>query len=327
MLVRGVKKSKEVLRKNHGFLYICVKGAVASDICEFRVLERMDFWLATTDHLTDRIWFRDDDDFKMGMNLVAILVVVFQVDVVSFILMSNHVHFVLCCSREQAERFMEEFKRRYSQYMNHKYKTKELLRKVHVDIRPISEMDESLEWAIAYVNMNPVAARICLHATGYRWGAGNAFFRETPPKGRRLGTFSKRARQRLLHSKENLPDDFLVGEDGYILPESYVRVKLVETRYRTPTRMDFFLRNSSKAKQRLDSNDKAIPAFRDQVIQAALPDLCITLFRKNAVDELTEDEQSELLKQLRYRFSSNVNQLARVTGLSYEKVTELLNRM
>ena len=72
----------------------------------------MDFWFATTDHLTDRIWFRDDDDFKMGMNLVAILAVVLQVDVLSFILMSNHVHFVLCCPKEKAERFMKEFMRR-----------------------------------------------------------------------------------------------------------------------------------------------------------------------------------------------------------------------
>ena len=287
----------------------------------------MDFWLVTTDHLTDRIWFRDDDDFKMGMNLVAILAVVLQVEVVSFILMSNHVHLVLCCSHDQAERFMDEFKRRYSQYMNHKYKTKELLRRVHVDIRPISEMDESMEWAIAYVHMNPVAARICLHATGYRWGTGNSFFREAPAKGRRLGTFSKRARQRLLHSKEELPDDFLVGEDGYILPESYVKVELVETKYRTPLRMDYFHRNSSKAKLRLDSSDNAIPAFRDQLIQSAVHDLCTTLFRKPTMEELTENEQSELLKQLRYRFSSNVNQLARVTGLSYEVVTDLLNRM
>ena len=126
----------------------------------FRVLERMDFWLATTDHLTDRIWFRDDEDFKMGMNLVAILAVALQVDVVSFILMSNHVHFVFCCPYEQAERFMNEFKRRYSQYMRKKYGVKELLRKVHVDIRPISGKDESMEWAIAYVQMNPVAAGI-----------------------------------------------------------------------------------------------------------------------------------------------------------------------
>jgi hypothetical protein len=44
------------------------------------------------------------------------------------------------------------------------------------------------------------------------------------------------------------------------------------------------------------------------------------------VNELNEDEQAELLKQFRFRFSSNVNQLGRVTGLSYERVTDLLNR-
>lgn len=31
------------------------------------------FWLVTTDHLTDRIWFKDDEDFKAAMNIVAVL--------------------------------------------------------------------------------------------------------------------------------------------------------------------------------------------------------------------------------------------------------------
>ena len=49
----------------------------------------MEFWFVTTDHLTKKIWFRDDEDFKMGMNLVAVLAVALNVDVLSFILMSN----------------------------------------------------------------------------------------------------------------------------------------------------------------------------------------------------------------------------------------------
>ena len=296
------------------------------DICEYRVLERMDFCIATTDHLTDRVWFRDDDDFKMGMNLVAILAIVLQVDVLCFILMSNHVHFVLCCPHENAKHFMNEFKRRYSQYMNKKYGTKELLRKVNVDIKPLSGMDESLEWAIAYVQMNAVAAGICLYAFGYPWGTGNSFFRVSGIKGRRLGTFSERARRRLLHSKEELPPDLIVGEDGFILPESYIKRDLVESVYRNPKRMDYFLKNSSKAKKRLESDEKGSPAFRDQIVLAAIPDLCNSLFRKSSVNELSDEEQTELLKQLRFRFSSNVNQLGRVTGLPYKKVTDLLNR-
>ena len=287
----------------------------------------MDYWLATTDHLTDRIWFRDDDDFKMGMNLVAILAAVLQVDVLSFILMSNHVHFVLCCPYEKAVRFMDEYKRRYSQYLSGKYGSKEQLRKVHVDIRPISGKDESLEWAIAYVHMNSVAAGICLNASGYPWGTGDTFFKAKREKGRRLGSLSERARRRLLHSKEELFPDLLVGEDGYILPVSYVNRDFVESVFRTPVRMNFFLNNSSKAKRRIESDEKGTPAFRDQIVLSAIPDLCTSLFRKSSVQELTEDEQAELLKQLRFRFSANVNQLGRVTGLSYETVTDLLNRL
>ncbi len=284
----------------------------------------MEFWFVTTDHLTNKIWFRDDEDFKMGMNLVAILAVALSVDVLAFILMSNHVHFVLCCSNEKAHQFIEAFKKRHSQYMNKKYGLKELLRRVRVKVEPVSGADESLEWVIAYTNMNSVAAGICLASTGYPWGTGDTFFKAKSAKGRRIGTLSDRARAALLHSTQPMPPHFLVGEDGYILPDSYVNVEMVQTLFRTPRRMNYFLQNSSKAKRRLASNDAA-PSFRDQIVLSAIGDLCQSLFQKPSLAALTPEEQAELLKQLRYRFSSNANQLSRVTGLPYPKVVELLN--
>ena len=286
----------------------------------------MEIWFVTTDHLSKRIWFRDDEDFKMGMNLVAVLAVALSVKVVSFILMSNHVHFVLCCSNKEAHRFIEEFKRRYSQYASKKYGTKELLRRVRVRIDLVDGNDESFEWVVAYTHMNSVAANICLNASDYRWGTGGAFFKSTPSKGRRLDTFSQRARFALLHSEQKMPPHLLVGEDDYILPASYVQVEMVETIFRTPKRMNFFLQNSSKAKRRIASSETEPPSFRDQVVLSAIPDLCQSLFRKPSLEGLTEDERTELLKQLRFRFSSNVNQLMRVTGLPYEQVTELLDK-
>ena len=284
----------------------------------------MEFWFVTTDHLTNKIWFRDDEDFKMGMNLVAILAVALSVDVLAFILMSNHVHFVLCCSNEKAHQFIEAFKKRHSQYMNKKYGLKELLRRGRVKVEPVSGADESLEWVIAYTNMNSVAAGICLASTGYPWGTGDTFFKAKSTKGRRIGTLSDRARAALLHSTQPMPPHFLVGEDGYILPDSYVNVEMVQTLFRTPRRMNYFLQNSSKAKRRLASNDAA-PSFRDQIVLSAIGDLCQSLFQKPSLAALTPEEQAELLKQLRYRFSSNANQLSRVTGLPYPKVVELLN--
>ena len=89
--------------------------------------------------------------------------------------------------------------------------------------------------------------------------------------------------------------------------------------------MQFFLQNSSKAKRRLEASDNA-PSFRDQLVQAAVQDLCRTLFRKQKLEDLSQEEQTELLKQLRYRFSAEANQLARATGLSYETVAHLLDK-
>lgn len=283
-------------------------------------------WLITTEHLEAGLWFRDDEDFKVGMNYVAIQAHVSKVVVHSFILMSNHLHFVVAAySKKEAEAFIEALKHRYSLYFRRKYGVKEFLRGNGVKVEPIDSDDEGTEQAIAYVQMNCVAANICSHPTQYSWGTGNLFFNRTKPVGKRLGSFSKRALKRLLHSDiETLPEDWLIGADGYILPQSYVNVTFVETCYRTPKRMNWFLANSSKAKKRLDADDH-LPAFRDQVIVAALPDLCQSLFGKRSFSELNEEEQKECVRQIRFRFSSHVNQIARVCDLSYEDVARMMD--
>ena len=86
--------------------------------------------------------------------------------------MSNHVHFVLSCSKEEAKSFINRFKKMYSQRYWKKYGTNSLLRNNDVDIRELFWGDESLERGIAYVQMNCVAANICMHPSAYPWGTG-----------------------------------------------------------------------------------------------------------------------------------------------------------
>ena len=285
----------------------------------------MSFYLITTDHLETRLWFRDDEDFKVGMNLVASTAFYVGVNVLAFILMSNHVHFVLACPEEQARRFITEFKRVYSRYLSNKYGAKELLRRNDIDIQPLVPGDESLERAIAYVQMNCVAANICMDPAAYRWGTGGCFFRDSSRKGQALGRLSARARYRLLHSKVDLPPEWTVGEDGYILPESYVNVKFVQSLFRSPKRMLYFQGNSSKAKRVLSRMDQAVPSFRDQAILAALPDLCQSLFREREVQALRDDQQAVLVEQLRRRFCADINQISRVTGIPHEQLVRFFD--
>lgn len=155
-------------------------------ILNVKVYYMMTFFLVTTDHLETRLWFRDDEDFKSGMNLVAVTAYSVGVRVLSFILMSNHVHFVLEGDEEKVLQFITEFKRAYSRYLSHKYGSRDTLRRNGTDVQGLPLDGESLERAIAYVQMNSVAANICTRPEAYPWGTGNTFFQVVAGKGRPL---------------------------------------------------------------------------------------------------------------------------------------------
>lgn len=281
------------------------------------------FYLISTSHLEDRIWFQDEDDFKAAMNMVAVAAYVCRIKVLNFILMSNHVHFVVQAGAEGARQFIDYFKLLYSKYMRNKYGLAKYLRGNTSDIRETSACNESLERAIAYVHMNCVAANICTHPSQYPWGCGSVFFYpRRSAMGVPLSSLSQRECIRQIHSNVQLPPDYMLTHEGFINPGSYVPVSFVENLFRSPKRFQFFLNNSFKAKNRMAMD--AMPSFRDHVILSGLSDLCHSLFRKTAVEELSDPEKSEMLKQLRFRFSADLAQLSRVTGIPYPDVCSLV---
>jgi len=278
------------------------------------------YWLITTEHLKNRLWFKDEEDFKVGMNHVAVVATLFPVKIYSFILMSNHIHFVVGASENVAADFVNGFKKKYSQYFSHKYSSKELLRRNPVDLRRLYLSDESFERAVAYVQMNSVAANVCISPAAYSWGTGNLFFSDPNVKVSRLDSLEKRTQQRLVHSKVFLPQDFLVDERGYISPFSYVDIRFVESVFKTPKRMNYFLQHSSKA-----AATRTIPTFKDQLVSSAITDLCGSVYKKAGLKELDENQIAYVLKQVRYRFSSDPNQISRVTGISPDAVVKYLD--
>ena len=286
----------------------------------------MGFYFITTEHLEDRLWFLDNEDFKVGMNYVAVVSFALGVKVVAFILMSNHVHFLMICrSRKEAEHFINEYKMKYSRYYRIKYGVSELLRRNAVDIQEVGIGDEALERVIAYILMNSVSANICLNASDYPWGSGRVYFSVNVPSGKKIGEMSERERIRKLRSTIELPADWILLNDGYVDPASYVYYEYAEKLFRTPKRMNFFLLSSSKAKKKLAANESSRPSFRDQLIVASLPDLCRSLFGKDRMGDLDDNQMIAVVKQIKRCFYSDVNQIARVTGRSYSDVARMLD--
>ncbi len=281
----------------------------------------MKFYLLSTSHLTTKLWFCDEADYAVAMNYVAIAASKNKVSVIAFILMSNHIHFVLECEEKAAVAFISLFKEVYSIYRHRRYGDKEFLRGNDVDIQEVPLENESLERAVAYVQCNSVASRLCVHPTGYPWGTGSSFFNASLPKGKPSVSYTGRALAKILHSKLTPNPGWLIGEGGYVLPHSYVAVPFVESLFRSPARYQYFLDNSSKAKK---SRDQIVPSFSDQLILTASLNLCHSLFRTNSIDDLSPSQSAGLIKQLHSRFSSDVAQIARVTGIPYRDVVRAL---
>ncbi|MBQ4201605.1 MAG: hypothetical protein II648_04835 [Bacteroidales bacterium] len=70
---------------------------------------------------------------------------------------------------------------------------------------------------------------------------------------------------------------------------------------------------------------KAIPLV--MLVLEVAKDLCRTLYFKKTFTYLTEEELTDLVKQLSRRLSADAHQICRVLGLSYVEVTRLLDRV
>ena len=280
----------------------------------------MPYYFISTDHFDDRDWFRDDEDFRTGMNQVAVADNDADVSILAFVLMSNHVHFVVSADNaETARKLMDRYKQLYSYYIYQKYRTPEFLRRNPIHIREVFPANESFERAVAYTLMNPVAARLCAMPGAWRWGSGNCYFNDSLPRGAPLSTLSQRKCIRLCHSKRKLNPGLTFSEDGVILPQSYISIETVEAIFRSIKRFQYFLNSSSAAKNRAEQTSSLY--FRDQTIQAAVPEMKARICGE---EEPQVEHWARMARELRRRFNSDHKQIARVLGIRPETAWELI---
>lgn len=76
--------------------------------------------------------------------------------------------------------------------------------------------------------------------------------------------------------------------------------------------------------QQTKTIEQNAPSFRDQVISEAAKDLAYSLFHKQFI-AMSDEEKSDYLKDLRWRFSADINQICRVLEIPYEEASKLMD--
>ena len=119
------------------------------------------------------------------------------------------------------------------------------MKDVYVQLSKVDTV-EYLENVIAYILRNPLAAGVLIMPYHYLWSSAMLYFNPTKPMGLKMNDMSLRKRRLVTKSHMEVPDSYMVDENGMILPSCYVDVDAVEKIFRHPSRLLFLLKADAK---------------------------------------------------------------------------------
>lgn len=294
-----------------------------------KVIPVRNCWHFCTDGNAVDAMFFDDYDFIDGMNGIFVVLQKYKVLVLAFVLMDTHFHFILYGDFDECNRFVHSYVARISRNISLRHGQTNKLDKIPISYQKIGD-DRYLKTAICYVIKNPPVAGLRYMAWKYPWSSGSLYFNNgrhwtmVPcSKASHLSDLSVRDRYSMLKSRQEFDSDPRVY-DGLVLPEEYVEYEIVESLFRSAKSFNFFLCNSKEddVEERMGSVSRlSIPISE---MRQHRRDVCKELFGVATLNTLTTKQRIRIARTLRRRFDCSTKQVARVCGLLYEEVKDVL---
>lgn len=279
------------------------------------------------------LMFYDQADYVAGMNRIYVASRKYEVDILAFSLMETHYHFVLHGDFDQCNRFIHDYTQRTSQFISRKHGDQHKLQ--HVSIRHETiDTDVYLKTVICYVIKNAMSAGMPYSATSHPWSSGPLYFAphsywalnswpdiiEHCKRIQDLGVVQART---LLGSKENSSSTARVI-NGIVFPGDYVNYETVERLYKTQKSFHYFL--SLNKDTEIESRGGAISqlSISLQEMKMNRDKVMLELFGFVSLRRLSVDKRLLLARKLRVLYNCSVKQIAKLCGLVYNEVKDMI---
>lgn len=278
------------------------------------------------------VMFYDEQDFIDGMNRIYSVFMKYNVVILAFVLMDTHVHFVLYGDERETGGFVHEYLRRTSIRIARRHGCNKILKNIPVTCQLIDN-DYYLKTAICYVIKNPTVAGLQVTPYDYPWSSGSLYFRKrncwTSPMwgeglfGSEILNMSlRRARKEF---RMRFPKKTEVASSGgMIFPGEYVAFEMVGRIFRTCRIFNYFMGMSREE----DLNPLSVTASRLSIPIAEMRqlrrELGMELFGKSSLRTMSTSQRLKLARTLRSRYNCSAKQAARVCGLVYGEVMDVI---
>lgn len=267
--------------------------------------------------------FKDTEDFIAGVNRIGICAFETCIQIIAFILMDNHVHFVLYGTLPKCKEFITRYKTLTGKWISSKYQLKEYLKHLPSEFILI-ESEEQLLDTIAYIDRNSIVAGGRYLPSEYPWGSARYMFRERRiPRGRYISEMSKKEVHESLNTWSTLPEDWMVDDQGMLIPERcFINIDFIEGLFRSPTRYLYHLSRKLEGKIEMQQGIRAF--IPDKELRPVTEELAKKLFGKSKVKDLDFNSKILLARKLRYDYASTPKQISRMLSMDSEILSKFI---
>lgn len=288
-------------------------------------------WHFCTDGNAVDALFYNDTDFRNGMNRIYTIWSKFNdVVILAFCLMDTHVHFVLYGPFEQCNRFIHEYVRTTSIYISIEHGERKKLVDIPIRHQPV-DTDRYLKNVICYTLKNPPAGGLPFTEYDYPWSSGALMFRSkgywTSPQwedgSASVEHFSVEEYRKVMRTKYVVKGGVQFN-DGIVFPGEYVAWEIAEMVFRTHRSFLYFMCTTKDSDIESRSGMLSYLTIPMQEMRQHKAEVCLQLFGRKDIKSLDIPDRLRLARTLRTRYNSSAKQVARLCGLVFSEVENLL---
>lgn len=268
--------------------------------------------------------FSCDQDFIAGVNTLAIAVVLFNVRLLCFCLMDNHIHIILEGDAVECEKCYKWIMLRLAQMAGiQKYKKDKL---DLLDIKPV-EITSRKQFAneVAYILRNPYKARMG-SPYSYKWNSSDVYFNPwlLECKGEQVGAIPVSKARELFHTRHTLPPHYEHSR-GRILNRCFVDYKRAEKLLGSDLNLFDTIRlwDLEGAVAMTHGAEEKI-TFTDSELSAKIEAMCRKEYHTESLELLDRKTLLTLARAVSRRFGAGKKQLSRLLGISPEVLDAVL---
>lgn len=271
-----------------------------------------------------QIIFTNESDFKSGMNIFGLCAKLFPgIIVLTFELMSNHLHITAAGRKDFIMQLFEIFKSTLIKY----YCAKGYIidwTHFKASVRPVITL-EDVRNVIAYDNRNGFVVSPDETPFSYRWGGNRFYFN---PDAKKLAIEHARSmtlRQKRDFSHSHKFDDIegLTIVDGYVLPLSFCRIDIGERLFRNASHYFNKVGKSIEAFKTISQEIGESVFYTDDELYTIACRICREKYGAGVPALIPAAAKVELARILHYDYNAQAKKLQRMLKLDVSIINSL----